>query len=343
MYDKSKYDPSGVGVKGSIFGLPYSIEESDLVFIPVHLDTTVSYFDGTNNAPRFILEESSQLDLSLVYVDKPWELKMAYDHQSIVSTSENGKYRNIAKSLIQRMESGEEITNSDELKQINDFCEKVKNSVKEKSQYYLNQGKKVGIIGGDHSSPLGLLEALSEKHDFSILQIDSHMDLRKSYEGFTYSHASVMHNAMDIKGVKSLTQVGIRDFCEEEEIYIKNSQKPVITFYDKNIFWGYLEGKSWADITEAIVSTLSDKVYISFDVDGLDPSLCPNSGTPVAGGLSYNQVIFLIDSIARHGKQIIGFDLCETGPASWDANVASRILFQLATYTGVSNGLLKFR
>ena len=83
----------------------------------------------------------------------------------------------------------------------------------------------MGVVGGDHSSPLGLLKALANREEFGLLQIDAHMDLRAAYEGFTHSHASIMFNALKLEGVSSITQVGIRDYCEEEELYIKKFKK----------------------------------------------------------------------------------------------------------------------
>lgn len=335
------YNPSDPGRKGTIFGLPYSTEEADLVLLPVNLDVTVSYADGTSVAPQSILEESSQLDLSLLSTQNPWELKMSMG-ESVVLSNENELHREKARSIIEALESGGEVK-SDELKLINKFCESVHGKVERLSTDLHQKGKFVGVIGGDHSSPLGLIRTLAQKHQFGILQIDAHMDLRESYEGFTYSHASIMFNALKEEGVVSLTQVGIRDFCEEEELYVANSAKQINVFYDEQLFQNKMEGVSWADQAKEIIKSLPEKVYISFDVDGLDPSLCPNTGTPVPSGLGFNETVYLLEQVAKSGRIIIGFDLCETGNNAWDANVAARILYRLATVLGLSNGLLKFR
>lgn len=333
-----KYNPSDVGKKGNLFGLPYSLSDSDLILLPVNLDVTVSYGEGTSRSPELILDESSQLDLSLPRIEKPWELKVTMAEQ-VISSTENDNNRAKAKTLIEELESGAQIS-QDLLEEVNRFCKEIHTNVEERCKELLEQNKIVAVVGGDHSSPLGLIKALSDRKDFSILQIDAHMDLRDSYEGFTYSHASIMHNALQCSGVKSLTQVGIRDYCEEEEKYAANSIKPIHTFKDEILFEKKMEGIDWQKQVKLIIETLSGNVYISFDIDGLDPSLCTQTGTPVPGGLTFNEAIYLLNELVASGKKIIGFDLCEVGSASWDANVGARVLYRLATALGVSQRLI---
>ncbi|MEO9485389.1 MAG: arginase family protein [Ekhidna sp.] len=335
------YNPSDVGKKGSVFGLPYNLEESKLVLLPVHLDVTVSYGQGTSKAPDIILSESSQLDLSLPSIHRPWELKMAmYDR--IVNAGQNEIHRGRATNVIKDLEAGKE-PDIEQVDFINEFCHLTHEKIEALAGSFLDLGKIVGIVGGDHSSPLGLMRALGKKGEYGILQIDAHMDLRETYEHFRYSHASIMHNALKEQAVTSLTQVGIRDFCEEEENYIANSEKPISVFYDEDIFKKTLSGVNWQTQVNAIVEHLPQNVYISFDMDGLDPSLCPHTGTPVAGGLQFNEAIYLIEQVVRSGRKIIGFDVCETGAKPWDANVAVRIIYRIATFAGVSNSLLTFK
>ncbi|GAB4248823.1 MAG: agmatinase family protein [Ekhidna sp.] len=335
------YNPSEVGKKGSIFGLPYSLEEADLVFVPVHLDATVSYADGTAKAPDYILQESSQLDLSLRSIHNPWELKMVM-YERVVKKSKNEIHRGRAINVINALENGKQ-PDPVERDYVNEFCGEVHESVEELTSSFLGLGKLVGIVGGDHSSPMGLIKALGKRSQFGILQVDAHMDLRAAYEGFTYSHASIMYNALQEEGVISLTQVGIRDFCEEEESMIRDSKKPIHVFYDEDNFSKAQEGVTWKAQCEKIIQTLPNEVYISFDMDGLDPSLCPKTGTPVPGGLSFNEAVYLLEQVVKSGKKIIGFDVCETGRNSWDANVAARVLFRVAALMGVSHNLISFR
>lgn len=335
------YNPSDAGKKGSIFGLPYTAEESNLILLPVHLDVTVSYADGTAKAPSLILDESSQLDLSLLSIHEPWEMKMAMI-EAIGTHDENARVRELAKEVIDDLEAGNE-PKQELINEVNMFCKEFHSVVESKCEELLDKSKIVGIVGGDHSSPLGLIKALAKKERFGILQIDAHMDLRNAYEGFEYSHASIMHNALKEEGVSSLTQVGIRDYCDEEENFITQSQKDIHIFFDETLFKGKMGGVSWAKLVEEIISTLPECVYISFDIDGLDPSLCPNTGTPVPGGLSFNEAIYLVEAVVRSGRKIVGFDLCETGYNAWDANVSARVLFRLAATLGVSHQWLSFK
>jgi agmatinase len=202
----------------------------------------------------------------------------------------------------------------------------------------------VAMVGGEHSVPLGYIRALSEQHErFGILQIDAHADLRKSYEGFTYSHASIMYNVLKLPAVGRLVQVGIRDYSHDEVNLMKRAMGRVIAFLDEDIKERLYNGKTWDSICDEIVGQLPKEVYISFDIDGLDPKLCPHTGTPVAGGLEFHQAVHLIKKVALSGRIIIGFDLCEVagGDDDWDANVGARILFHLCNWCAVSQGRLR--
>jgi agmatinase len=187
-----------------------------------------------------------------------------------------------------------------------------------------------------------MMQALAEKFgEFAVLQIDAHADLRIAYEGFEYSHASIMYNALKLKEVQKLVQVGIRDYCEEELNIIENSKGRVKTFFDRDIKYAQYNGDSWDRIVNRIVNELPNQIYLSFDIDGLDPKLCPNTGTPVAGGFETEQVLFLLEKIVRSGRKIIAFDLNEVSPGvgnDWDANVAARLLYRICNLVAFSQG-----
>ncbi|MEQ9230080.1 MAG: agmatinase family protein [Cyclobacteriaceae bacterium] len=340
-----KFDPGEVGQKGKLFGFPYSEEESDLILIPVPWDVTVSYSDGTAHGPQRILDESSQLDFALphlrgghLYPVTMLPINEAWQRRS----TEN---RTLAKDVIDKLEGEGEFGMEDlvNIANVTRAGHKLNQELFETASNYLDQDKVVGTVGGDHSTPLGLIQALGEKHeDFGILQIDAHMDLREAYEGFEYSHASIMTNAINVSSVSKLVQVGIRDFCEEEKDAAEGSSGKVSVHFDEVMRKEMRSGTSWEVIVNRILDKLPQKVYISFDIDGLEPSLCPHTGTPVPGGLSFYEAASLIEAVARSGREIIGFDLSETGDHPWDANVASRILYRLSTATGVSRGHLTY-
>lgn len=342
------FDPSAASIKGNLFGLPYTEEKADVVIIPMPWEVTVSYGAGTTHGPEAVLEASAQVDLELVSVKNPWELKVAMLEVPEDVKEKSDGLRKDAAQIIDFLESegGELPGHLQKLQQeLNDACEAQHLEVYRSVQSLMASGKISCMLGGDHSTPLGLIKAMSEQQDIGILQIDAHMDLRNAFEGFTYSHASIMYNALQLPGVKSLTQVGIRDFCEEELAFIRECEKPVHVYYDEQIRQRQFSGETFESLVREIIASLPQTVYVSFDIDGLEPSLCPNTGTPVPGGLQFNEAIYLLEQLVRSGRRIISFDLSEVSPGDddWDANVGSRVLFRLCTLMGVSHGLLQFK
>ena len=331
------FNPNGPGIKGNLFGLPYSPENSDLIIVAVPWEVTVTSGSGTVLGPQAILEVSNQIDLCLKNIIDVWKLKVSmlpFPNELITA---NEQLRSLALKHIHDLESGIKIESSIITEKINEACENMNIYVRSMTEKLLANGKSVGLLGGDHSTPLGFIRALGERHkNFGILQIDAHADLRKAYEGFTYSHASIMYNALKIPTVSKLVQVGIRDYCQEELDIIAQSKGRVKTFFDQDMQEQRYKSRTWDNITDAIINELPESVYISFDIDGLDPKLCPNTGTPVPGGLEFDQAMYLIRKIALAGKKIIGFDLSEVAPQHWDATVGSRVLFQLCAWMGVS-------
>ncbi len=335
--DKLKeFDPNGVGnTSNNIFGLPFEVHESALVFIPVPWDVTVSNHDGTALAPRKIFENSFQIDLFDPFAPGAWKKGMAMEMLDPAIFAKNNLYRKKAQRYIQYLESGGDPEDKKEMiairDEINQANESLSLELEMKCLQYLENKQIPFLVGGDHSIPLGLIRALArENPGFGILQIDAHADMRNQYQGFTQSHASIMRNAMDIEGVETIVQVGIRELCHEEIQLISQNHKKVKTYFDRDISQRTFEGETWKEVCDDIVEKLPDNVYISFDVDGLDPSLCPNTGTPVPGGLTFNQVIYLMENLQNHGKTIIGADLVETGPENIDAVISCRILYRMA-------------
>lgn len=341
----SAFDPSGVGLKnGHFIGLPFDENDADTVLVPVPWDVTVSYADGTATAGQNILEASAQLDLYDPDAPDAWKKGIYMRHIDLVWLNRNAELRPLAEQYIDFLENGGKLDRSPEmqaaLQEINHACLDLKKWVYNETKALLDKGKQVGIVGGEHSVPLGYLEALAERHgNFGILQIDAHQDLRDAYEGFTYSHASIFYNALKIKQVERLVQVGIRDFCEAEANLVVASNGRVKVWTDQQIRDDSFEGTSFQVTCQRIVAELPPLVYISFDIDGLQPDLCPNTGTPVAGGLSFNEAVYLLKSVVKSGRKIIGFDLCEVGGVDneWDGNVGARVLYKLCNLMASSH------
>lgn len=341
------FDPSQPGLADeSIFGLPFTAEESDIVIVPVPWEVTVSYGAGASEGPDAILDASFQVDLHHQEFPELWKLGIYLDlnEQTDKWASDSKKYKAMAQPIIEALESGEVIESlpplQSDLDKINKVCRELKEEVKERILYWTKKGKKVVLLGGDHSTPLGYYEALASQHsDFGILHLDAHMDLRIAYEGFTYSHASIMYNALQIPQISKIVQVGIRDFCEQE---VEVAQKDrVIVYTDMDLKAATFEGKTWAQHCDEVIAQLPQKVVISFDIDGMYPWYCPNTGTPVPGGFSFEEAAYLLSKLADSGKEIIGFDLVEVAPGEddWDGNVGARMLFHMCGVLAKNNGL----
>lgn len=333
------FNPNEPGVSnGNYFALPYSEQESDIIIISAPWDVTTSYRDGAHTGPDAIKDASLQVDLFDVNVKNAWEVKIGTHPLDQTLVKKNKKTRKLAQQVIALLQEGKVLPEeSDILDIINRASHELNNNIQEVALNYINQGKTVAVLGGDHSVPLGNIRAIGEKYDdFGIFHIDAHADLREAYEGFKYSHASIIYNALkEVPQISQLTQLGIRDFCQEEANII-NSDPRIRCFTDMELKQNSFEGKSWKKQCEEIIATLPANVYITFDIDGLSPELCPNTGTPVPGGLSFREVDYLLWMLANSGKNIVGFDLCEVAPGDndeWDANVGARILYKLCIYT----------
>ncbi|MDX2002169.1 MAG: agmatinase family protein [Chitinophagales bacterium] len=333
----ANFNPSDVGQLGNnIFGLPFTEEESDIILFPVPWEVTTSYASGTAKGPDAIMEASYQVDLYDLDFPDTWKKGIYMLDNPAHWNDSSFSNRLKAKNVIEHLSEGGEPENNprivEALHDVNNASIQLNQWVYEETSRWLKQGKKVGLVGGDHSTPLGYMKALGEQYgSFGILQIDAHADLRNAYEGFTYSHASIMFNALQLPAVEKLVQVGIRDICEEEVNYINTHAEKVATFYDQAIKRRQFEGATWKSICEDIIAQLPKNVYISFDIDGLDPKLCPSTGTPVPGGFELEQINYLLVLLKQSGKHIIGFDLNEVAPgeSEMDAIVGARVLFKL--------------
>jgi agmatinase len=327
------YDPNAAGQKnGHLYGLPFGYEESGLVILNAPWEVTVSYGTGTAAAPQAILDASPQIDLHLTEAPDLWQRGIYLNRpiEGLLELSES--LRPHAEAHIHTLEQGLEIVPS-RLARINEDCGQMVQKVKAAAQQLIADGKIPALLGGDHSTPLGLFQAQAEVYPiFGILQIDAHCDLREGFEGFKFSHASVMYNALEISQLTRLVQVGIRDFCREEADLIKASAGRIHCYEMEALRSAQFTGAYWHAQCKAIVASLPQHVHISFDIDGLEPSLCPSTGTPVPGGLRWEEAQHLLDVLLASGREIIGFDLVEVGTATeWDAVVGCRMLYRLAT------------
>ena len=343
--EERTFDPDGVGVaNGSYFGLPFEPEEAELVLISAPWDVTVSYGAGTAYAPDAIIEASTQLDFHDPLAPGAWRRGIATADVDYTLQEQSQRLRSDAERVIDHLEGGGSPDDGSvvrKIRRVNEGCRAMNANIEAQASRWLDAGRLVGLVGGDHSTPYGLLRALGARHaSFGIQHVDAHCDLREAYEGFEYSHASIMYNVLrDIPQVTRIVQVGVRDFSEGEARLAAATER-VVMFDDLTLAAASFRGETWDARCRKIVAELPAEVYVSFDIDGLTFDNCPHTGTPVTGGLTFNEAVWLLKTLADSGRRIIGFDMVEVCPSPEeriDAITGARMLWKLCGLTLESN------
>jgi agmatinase len=333
--DRGVFDPGAPSRFDGVFGLPTTHEQARVVLLPVPWEPSTSYRRGTAGGPRNVRACSHQVDLYDRDFGRVYEagLFMLDEDPRVVALNEEA-----CRLSLPIVEAGGVDPTSPlaaSLERVNALSRELNERVQELARRELDAGRRVGLVGGDHSSPFGLIAELAARHPgMGILHVDAHADLRVAYEGFTDSHASIMYNVHERLPYVKIVQVGVRDFSEQE-LELARSSSRILGFFDGDLADRAFHGGTWASVVDDIVSALPELVYVSFDVDGLDPALCPGTGTPVPGGLSFAQATFLIREVAKR-RTLVGFDLNEVagsgvaGEGEWDGIVGARLLYKLA-------------
>ena len=330
-FDVNAASPADSG----LFGLPHGPGEAHVHVLGVPFEATTSYRPGTGGAPEAVLAASRQVDLFDLHFGKPYERGIWMAPLDPQLASWDREARGLAAPIIHR--GGAEGDDLEAVERVDAICDAVRREVATFTEQRLEEGRLPVVLGGDHSTPLGAIEACAARFPgMGILQFDAHADLRPAFEGFRWSHASVMHNVLEGPAdVSSLLQVGIRDLCEQEHDAIQSDPRI------KAIFGHELRAARYGSGTRAMarvaVAALPQHVFVSFDVDGLDPSLCPNTGTPVPGGIGWDEVTIWLEELAASDRRVVGLDLNEVSAGaegdpegcSWDAIVGARLLYRL--------------
>ncbi len=252
------------------------LEKSRTVILPIPYDSTCTHRTGAREGPRAIIHASRNLE----FLDD--ELLIDATLQGIHTLPEVMPDSRGPEQMVERVYTV--------------------------AKGILEQEKFLITLGGEHTISIGLVRAYKEKFpELSVLQIDAHLDLRDSYAGSQYNHACVMrriHELSPARGAPAITQVGIRSYCQEELAYVK--EKGFDPFYQRLI-------EHWADWPEEVVQRLSQEVYVTIDLDGLDPSIVPSVGTPEPGGLGWREALRLLRRVAEK-RRLVGFDITELTP-----------------------------
>ncbi len=340
---ETSFDPDAAATGDGIYGLPHTPEQARVVLLPVPWQATVSYGSGTADGPAAILAASRQVDLTDRETGKPYAAGIAMLPIPARARAWSDEAHALSRPIVERGGPGDDPALQAAAARVEALSIQLNAEVEAETRRWLDAGKLVGVVGGDHSSPLGAIRAIAERHPGAgILHFDAHLDLRQSYEGLRYSHASIMWNVLqEAPGIARLVHVGIRDFGAAEQVLVEERPDRLRAHFDADLRAQLLEGKTWRDIAGRIVADLPREVYVSFDIDGLDPALCPHTGTPVVGGLSFAEACYLLRAVQRSGRRIVGFDLCEVAPdpegrSEWDGNVAARVLYKLIGFALLS-------
>jgi agmatinase len=315
------FDPDAPG-DGTLFGLPHPVDEAGVVVLPVPFDATTSFGHGTAGAPEAVLEASQQVDLSDPETGEPWRAGIALD----------GPAPWLAEAVATALADAARARAGDgsALARVNAVGDRVADHVEAWTEARLARGQIPAVLGGDHSVPLGAFRAAVRRFPgLGILHVDAHADLRDAYEGFRHSHASIFFNALQLDGLDTVVQVGLRDLGTRERA-LAAAEPRVVWWTDDRIATHLHEGEAFGALVGRMLAPLPENVWVSFDVDGLDPALCPGTGTPVPGGLTWREAMTLLRALGTSGRRIVGFDLCEVGAHPFDANVGARLLYKLS-------------
>jgi agmatinase len=326
------FDPDGPGDGDGLFGLS-EIADPAVRVIAVPWEATASYGRGTARAPSAIEAASQQVDLYDLQFGPIWKHGIAWDGAESDAAQWNREASTLALEVIEAGGVNGDPRLMEMARQVDALSDRRDAWVRGLAEASFDAGCIPAVVGGDHSSPLGLLEAVAERHPgVGILHIDAHADLRVAYLGFRSSHASIMHRALECEGIGGLVGVGYRDVGAAEVECIDALPERIVAYTDFELSDRLAQGETWAGIAGEIAGALPSVVHISLDIDGLDPSLCPNTGTPVPGGLTFRHLCTLLEAIST-ASRVVSFDLCEVAPGDageWDANVGARVLYKLA-------------
>lgn len=327
----------GPGGEG-LYGLGTAVDDAGVIIVPVPFEATVSYGAGTAGGPGAILSASNQVDLFDLETGRPYAAGIAMLPASPLVVASNAEARAAAETVIAAGGVESDPALAALAATVDAHSESVAAWLDATVTEHLAKGKLVGVVGGDHSVAYGSIAAHARHTPgMGILHVDAHADLRSAYEGFRWSHASIFANVRDHLDVGAVVGVGYRDLAESEHRILEGD--PLFhPFYDPWLRSRLQEGTPWAEVVADVVSRLPQQVYVSFDVDGLDPALCPHTGTPVPGGLSFPEATSLLKAVVQTGREIVGFDLVEVapGPDDWDANVGARLLYKLIGFSLLS-------
>ena len=302
--------PTALGPRSNFLGLEKArsrYQTSRIVVLPAPYEHTVSFGTGTGHGPSGIIKASHYVEF--------------YDEELDTELSST-----VGIATVPPLQFGRRVN-----RRALDYLNRA-------IQLHMSNGKFVVTLGGEHTISLAALAAHLDRYpDLSVLHFDAHSDLRESYQGNRYSHASVMARACEILDPHRIVQVGIRAQCMEESQFIRT--RGVNTFYAHDIRSG-VYADSPELLQQEILDRLTEHVYVTFDVDGLDPSIMPSTGTPEPNGLYWAETTRMLRR-AGETRTIVGFDVVELAPARGAPHAdltAAKLTYKMMNYAFLRRG-----
>lgn len=321
---------------GYYFRDALSVQDAECVLVSVPWAVTSAAGQGSAYTPDAIIDASTSVSLYDIVSQTSIAGRVATAEVDYDLQESSLQLGGDATKVVSHIEDGGTLSGDYFIRKVNRInigFRDMHRSVGKRVFRYADKGKIVGVIGGDHSVALGAVRSISSVYpNMGVLFIDAHCDLRPSGKIFAYSHLSIARNIIDeVPQISKMVQVGVRDMSQEELEFAQTNPK-IELFCHEQLAHSLYNGQSWSSICDKVVETLPKQVYISFDIDALSPECCPHTKRPVAGGMTFDQAVALINRVAESGREIIGFDLTEIVPimdSGVDAAVGARLLVKL--------------
>ena len=328
-----------VGDGGYYFGDKTSPKDADVVIVSAPWSVTSDFGRGATYTPDAVIDASAESGL--------YDANSGISAEGRVATVEiDYNIQELSEHLGREAERVAHHTSADDsvvgeyvarkVAHVNEGFAEMQTTVYKQVKCWASKGKRIAVIGGDHSVAFGAVKALSEQdEEVGGLFIDAHADFSRDGEIFNYSHRSVARNIVEEIPAVGLVEVGVRDIKEIEAKEL-NSNDKVKLFLAEKIAARRFGGESWGDICREIVGLLPQKVYVSLDIDALKIEFCNNTNAPVPGGMTFDEVVYLVNSVVESGREIVGFDISEVVSSidnKMDAIVGARLLAKMCVAT----------
>ena len=329
-----------VGDGGYYFDEKCSPADADLVIVSAPWSVTSDYGHGATYTPDAVIDASTYGNLYDVESGFSAEGRVAtavidYNIQELSEHLGRDAERSANRSFDGATPVAEHATRK--VKHINEGFAEMHDSIYKQTKHWVSQGKRVAVVGGDHSVSFGAVKAVAEHYkELGVLFIDAHADYAHEDETFAYSHRTVARNIVEeIPSVSRLVEVGVRDIDKSEMDMLVANDK-IELFLAERVAAKRFEGECWGNLCREMVDKLPQKVYVSLDIDALKVEFCTHTNSPVPGGMTFDEVVYLVNCVVKSGREIVGFDITEVVSNiddKMDAIVAVRLLTKMIVAT----------